>query len=349
MEKEGPSKHKISVCVIIPYYNGSKYIERSVQSVFDQTVKPDEFLVVDDGSSPEESEKLKAISEKMGFRVIHKKNGGQGDARNYGVSNTKSEFISFLDQDDFYLRDHLKILTKHVKIKDSYFGWVYADLIEADEDGRVFNRNMLAQRGIHPKTYLMDFLDGDMFVLPSASLIKRQAYESVGGFDPQFTGYEDDDLFLRLFRKGYTSYFVNKPVTAWCTNSNSTSYSIKMSRSRLRYIRKIAQTFPDDLDKSRFYLRDCVFPRFNQIILGEAIYAINPSSSNHHQEMISHKDELIEILSEYVKLINKNQYIPLKTKILLRLQYGLIKTKSKFLIKTSVFFWSKIRKFKNRS
>lgn len=85
-----------------------------------------------------------------------------------------------------------------------------------------------------------------------------------------------------------------------------------MSRSRLRYIKKIAQTFPDDLEKYRFYLKDCVFPRFNRTILGEAICAINSPGSSHHQKMTSYKNEIIEILNEYVKLINKNEYISLK-------------------------------------
>lgn len=346
MENKEASKQKMSTCVIIPYYNGSKYIERSAKSVLDQTVQPDEFVVVNDGSSPEESEKLKDISKKMGFKVLNKENGGQGDARNYGVSHTKSEFISFLDQDDFYTKDHLEILINHTKVDDPYFGWIYGDLIEAEEDGSIVRRGMLASHSTHPKVNIFDLINQDMFVLPSASLIKREAYESVGGFDPQFIGYEDDDLFLRIFRRGYTNYFVNKPVTVWCINSNSTSYSIKMSRSRLKYIKKLMQNFPDDPDKRRFFLKDLVFPRFNQSIFGEAIRSINPSSSEQDKKMSAYSDELIEIMDDYVKLVLKTPSVTSKTKRTLRLQSFIIKKKSKFLIKTSVFLWVKFLAFR---
>ncbi len=76
----------------------------------------------------------------------------------------------------------------------------------------------------------MRMLREDAYILPSASLIRRAAYEAVGGFDEQFTGYEDDDLFLRLFRAGYTNYYLDKPVTVWCRHSGSTSWTLKMSR-----------------------------------------------------------------------------------------------------------------------
>lgn len=228
-----------------------------MQSVLDQTVKPDEFVVVDDGSEQDESVALDKIAAEMGFKVLHKENGGQGSARNFGVAHAKSRFISFLDQDDFYLPNHIKKLLKAVEWDNTNFGWVYADLSEADEDGNIIRINMLngVTNGLYPKTDLIMMISHDMFVLPSAALINRQAFEDVGGFDPQFTGYEDDDLFLRLFRRGWSNYFFPEPVTVWCINSNSASYSIKMSRSRLRYITKLWETFPDQPDRHLFYTR----------------------------------------------------------------------------------------------
>lgn len=333
-----------SVCVIIPYYNGSKYIERSAKSVLEQTIPPNEFIVVNDGSSADESTKLEEISQKMGFKVLHKDNGGQGSARNYGVLHTKSNLISFLDQDDFYLKNHIERLLSKVKHKDPYFGWIYGDLIEADEDGNIIRRETVIHHSTHPKKFLNDMLGQDMHVLPSASLIRREAYESVGGFDPQFTGYEDDDLFLRIFRKGYTNYFVNRPVTVWCINNNSTSYSIKMSRSRLRYIKKIVKNFPDDPDKQRFFLRDLMIPRFNRLILGEAMRAINPSNSPQDQKMAQHLDELVEIMEDYVSLMLENPYLSSRRKRRMKLQSLLLRTKSKTLIKILYFINSRIQK-----
>jgi len=321
----------LSVAVIIPYYNGSRYIERSARSVLEQTVRPNEFIVVNDGSSPDETAKLEVISKQLGFDVIHKENGGQGSARNYGVRNTKSNYICFLDQDDFFLKNHIEILLAGLPRNDPHFGWVYADLNEADEDGNVLKRNYVAHLSSHPKMSILDMLSNDMFVLPSASLISRSAFDSVGGFDTQFTGYEDDDLFIRIFQKGYSNYFINKPVTVWCIHNNSTSYSIKMSRSRFRYVKKILQTFKDDQDRSLFYVRDIIVPRFTKQIFSDAIRSTNPSKSKQDQKIAKNRDELVDIMISYVNLILKNKYVQKKIKIEIFAKSLVIRTKSGIL------------------
>jgi glycosyltransferase involved in cell wall biosynthesis len=96
-----------SVVVIIPFYNGADFIERSVKSVFEQSVPATEVIVVNDGSRPEERASLDALAARYPFRIIDKENGGQGSARNAGVKASTSDFICFLDQDDFYLPNHI--------------------------------------------------------------------------------------------------------------------------------------------------------------------------------------------------------------------------------------------------
>lgn len=54
-----------------------------------------------------------------------------------------------------------------------------------------------------------------MFILPSASLIVRKAFDRVGGFDERLCGCEDDDLFLRLFTAGYANVFIDEPLSQW--------------------------------------------------------------------------------------------------------------------------------------
>jgi glycosyltransferase involved in cell wall biosynthesis len=292
-------RDKIRVVVIIPYYNGSDFIERSVRSVLEQTVQPAEFLVVDDGSSPEEAARLDTIAENLGFRVLRKQNGGQGSARNAGVAASSADYICFLDQDDFFLRNHIEILIDAMPENEPHFGWVYGELFEAEGNGEIVRTSIVAQHTKNPKTNIRDLLASDMFVLPSASLIARQAFEAVGGFDEQFMGYEDDDLFLRLFRAGFTNHFTEKAVTVWCIHTESTSYGIRMARSRLRYFKKLATSFPDDTVKERFYIRDALIPRFNHQIISEAIAA----ATGRGGKFAAHRDEYIAIAKEYTDLI----------------------------------------------
>lgn len=317
--KDRPAKHQeASVVVVIPFYNGSTFIERAVQSVFEQTVPPKELVVVDDGSNDEEAAKLDVISKRMGFRVLKKKNGGQGSARNAGVAATNSNFICFLDQDDFYLKNHIEILLDAKPDNDPHFGWVYGELFEAEGNGNIVRTSIVRHHSQHPKSYIVDLLGRDMFVLPSASLIARNAYVSVGGFDEQFMGYEDDDLFLRLFRAGFTNYFTEKAVTVWCIHTESTSYGIRMARSRLAYFKKLVKLFPDDVVKERYFIRDLVIPRFHDSIIGEAI----ASTSKVENRFTKNEKEYIKIAQEYLNVVLSIDSCSLEFKNMLKKQVG---------------------------
>jgi len=188
-----PSDATPAVAVVIPYYNGAAFIERALRSVYAQSMPAAEVVVVNDGSLPQEREALYQLQPRYGFTLIDQANGGQSAARNAGVAASSAPYICFLDQDDFYLEHHIRILARAIPGDDPRLGYVYGDLWEADGQGRIIRHGMVKDSGKHPKQDLFDMLRKDMFVLPSAALIHRAAFEAVGGFDPQFTGYEDDD------------------------------------------------------------------------------------------------------------------------------------------------------------
>ena len=92
--------------IIIPVYNVEKYLEKCVESILGQVEDDCEIILVDDGSTdgvcPELCDKYaEKYPEKV--RVIHKLNGGVGDARNVGVENSKGDYICFIDSDDYVL------------------------------------------------------------------------------------------------------------------------------------------------------------------------------------------------------------------------------------------------------
>lgn len=266
-----------SVACIIPYFNGSRYIEIALRSAFSQTVPFAEVIVVDDGSRPEEAAFLDRIGSEYAIKIVHQANGGQGAARNRGAAETKATLLSFLDQDDFYLPRHNEILLGGIPQDDQNLGFVYANVSLVDKDG-----NFTDTRGIsslnpasqHPKTNVVNMIAHDMMVLPSCSLVSRKAFQRCGGFDPQFVGYEDDDLFLRIFRAGYSNYFRDHLVTAWRDHDDRATYTIKMSRSCVAYFFKLAAMFPDIEEQGLFYFRDCLIPRFVPITVAKTVRAI---------------------------------------------------------------------------
>lgn len=101
------------VSIIVPVYNTEEYIERCVNSILSQTVAEFELLLIDDGSTDSSAIICEQLAKKdCRIRVIHKMNGGPGDARNMGLKIAKGEWICFVDSDDYLSRFYLEKLLK---------------------------------------------------------------------------------------------------------------------------------------------------------------------------------------------------------------------------------------------
>ena len=111
---------KITFSVIIPAYNSLKTIERSVQSVLNQSFKNFEILVVDDGSNKKTKNFQKKIFRKdKKIRLFSSsKNYGVSRSRNLAINKAKGDFIIFLDSDDYLLNDYLENIHKIIKRKN---------------------------------------------------------------------------------------------------------------------------------------------------------------------------------------------------------------------------------------
>src|SRR5436309_14667644 len=93
------------VSVVIPVYNGERYLADAIQSVLDQTYRNFEVIVVDDGSTDRSAEIAKRFGEAV--RYVYRTNGGVCKARNAGIAAARGAYIAFLDQDDLWLHDKL--------------------------------------------------------------------------------------------------------------------------------------------------------------------------------------------------------------------------------------------------
>jgi glycosyltransferase involved in cell wall biosynthesis len=321
-----PSSPTADVVVVIPFYNGAAFIERALRSVFAQTLPASEVIVVNDGSAAEQRAVLDDIAGRFPFRIIDKENGGQGSARNAGVAASTAAFICFLDQDDFYLETHIETLMNAVPTRDPRFGFVYGDLFEADAAGHTIRMGVVKDHAQdHPKRSVFQMIAADMYVLPSAALVARQAFDAVSGFDAQFMGYEDDDLFLRIFRAGYTNYFVDQPVTVWCIHTASSAFSMRMNRSRLRYFTKLAAMFPDEPLRGRFYMRGYLVPRFGRLFINDVI--------KRRLRRDPDLPESMRILDGYGAIMLGNAHVGRLTKLGFRITTWLLKSTPNFLLR----------------
>jgi glycosyltransferase involved in cell wall biosynthesis len=295
----------LSIVAIIPLYNGARWIEQSINSVLAQTLAPDEFIVVDDGSTDDGPRLVERLAHSLPVTLLRKPNGGQSSARNFGVKHSKSALIALLDQDDAWYPHHLATLIEPFrKERGISLGWVYSDLDEIDESGGMVNKrllNLIPRANLlpreNPKRSLAGCLSDDLFILPSASLIAREAFEAVGGFDENLCGYEDDDLFLRLFRAGYDNVFIDEPLSQWRIYQTSTSYTYRMARSRIVYAMKLFEQFPDNRSEQRYWTRDCIAPRFVSQTLGDCVKALERRDAEMFRTAVAHLHILLPRLS----------------------------------------------------
>jgi glycosyltransferase involved in cell wall biosynthesis len=268
----------VSIAAVIPLYNGAKFIELAIRSVLSQTLQPDELIVVDDGSTDEGPSIVERLAnENPLIRLLHKPNGGQSSARNFGVRHAKNNLIALLDQDDVWYAHHLERLAGPFRQRRGIpLGWVYSDLDEIDETGGLISRRLLRILGKNQaNTTLEQCLKENMFILPSASLIDREAFEKVGGFDERLSGYEDDDLFLRLFRAGYDNIFIDEPLSQWRIHRASSSHTARMGISGIAYSQKLLGNFHDVKAFHGDFVHKCIAPRFVKTMLAEYYRAVN--------------------------------------------------------------------------
>ena len=254
----------LSVTAVLPVYNGATFIGAALDSIVAQTRRPDEIVIIDDGSSDNSSEVIASAQARITeipMSVITQANSGQSAARNAAITSATGDLIAFLDQDDRWHPDHLAILATGFGT-DAELGWTYSDFDEIDGSSKLIARQYLATHQIaQPKSDVRSYLAGDAMILPTASVVRTSALRAVGGFDARLSGYEDDDLFLRLFRSGWTCRFESRALAQFRVHPISSSARASFRFSREIYFDKVRGDLPDDPRLNRYWVTDLLFPR----------------------------------------------------------------------------------------
>jgi glycosyltransferase involved in cell wall biosynthesis len=272
-----------SIAVIIPVFNGERHLATAMQCVLSQTVPPHEIIVVDDGSTDGSAELIRSLAATSPIRitVITQPNAGQSASRNAAAAIASSELLAFLDQDDLWRPTHLERLAEPFSSpdgtsEDDLLGWAYSDFDEIDVAGRTVVRHYMQANGVvGSRQSVVEIIHRDGMIIPSASMLRATAFHDVGGFDPLLRGYEDDDLFLRMFRAGWTSVFVPEAVTSFRVHPDSSSTQSMFRESRVRFFDKVAADLPDDVRLRRYYVSDVLRPRLLTATLVEYSVAIS--------------------------------------------------------------------------
>lgn len=183
------------VSVIIPAYNSKRFISETLNSVVNQTYKNLEVIVVDDGSTDGVDEVIQKFSQAdRRVQYVRQANLGVSAARNHGFRHSTGNFIAFLDADDVWLPDNLRI--KMAYFQKSNVGLLHSDAILIDETSQVLRGVLQGNHGDVLDAMLA--CEGTQIPGPSSTLIKREVLSAVGLFDETMSTSADKDLFVRI-------------------------------------------------------------------------------------------------------------------------------------------------------
>jgi glycosyltransferase involved in cell wall biosynthesis len=214
------------ISVIIPVYNGDRYIVQAVESALRQTFTNLEIIVVDDGSTDRTQQVLQPYFDRI--RYIYQENQGVAAARNIACQLAQGEFLAFLDADDYFLPSKLE---KQLACfdHDPALDMVQTGWLMVDETGKdIFEMKPWQQA---PKLDLESFIIFKC-VRPSAMMLRRKWWEKLGGFNDNFPLAEDLDFALRLALKGCKAVWLEEILTCYRQhNSNITSSGLPLMKN----------------------------------------------------------------------------------------------------------------------
>lgn len=223
------------IAVVIPAHNAASYLQVALDSLQQQTVRPEQVIVVDDGSTDDTA----AIAERSGATVVRQEQRGPGAARNRGLAAVATEFVGFLDADDWYALD--KIERSIEQLRDLGAGCLATDawLVRGDRVERRKN-----DRRIVPTVLTMETLLRGNPVVCSTVVARREAVLAAGGFDenPDLIATEDYDLWLRLAHKEPVAYLA-EPLTFYRVHQGSLSANPRFLRGVDCILDKVAARY----------------------------------------------------------------------------------------------------------
>jgi glycosyltransferase involved in cell wall biosynthesis len=228
-----------TVSVIIPNYNYGRFIGEAIESVYSQTVRPDEVLVIDDCSTDDSRDVIKKLSGKYDFNVeFNEKNLGIVNNFNKAVSLTNGDYVSFLGADNRYRADYIG-RCKEIISRDAEVAVAYTDIMifgpQAFKLATAVGAELFHFSGIEGYGYYYwKFPTAENVTYKSmtmkndihgSSMFRRKAFEQVGGYVASGKP-EDHDFFTRILSLGWKPAHVADPVLYYRQHSPSQANTV---------------------------------------------------------------------------------------------------------------------------
>lgn len=215
------------ITVVVPVFNGERYLAAAIESALAQTYEPVEVIVVDDGST----DRSAAIAAQYGVRVLRQPNRGVSAACNAGLEAARGEMIAFLDADDLWPPDRLELQARHLLGRPD-LGFVMAHAVQFLEPGvqrpdwltHEWLARVRSMGATHPRSRREDVTAP--VTPPRTALARTAVFRQVGGFDEDIDMGEDLDWLMRATDAGFRHELLPDVVLHQRLHSSNASYRL---------------------------------------------------------------------------------------------------------------------------
>lgn len=205
----------MDISVVVPTYNRYAVLKRALESIFAQSYKAVEVIVIDDGSTDETSQITNLFPD---VKYFYQENSGVSSARNLGIKKSTSKWIAFLDSDDEWhedkLQEHFDFHNLHPQLLMSYTNEKWIRNYKEIKMPKKFKK--------HGGDIFVECLS-HCIIAPSASLMHKDLLEEVGLFDESLEVCEDYDLWLRITVENEIGLINKKLITKYGGNEDQLS------------------------------------------------------------------------------------------------------------------------------
>lgn len=219
--------------VVIPLFNKEIEIQKTLNSVINQTYKDFEVIIVNDGSTDKSEEAVSKFNDDR-IKLINQSNKGVSEARNRGIKEAKNDWIAFLDADDLWQPNHLTVLQNAIVNNPGYFNFCNSYI----RTGKKIPHNNHESTIVIPD-YYKEALSKGHFFWTSVVCIHKKVFKKVGVFNSLLSRGEDLDLWCRI-ADVYKIVRTNVVTAEYVLTSNNkltkSTHNSKLDKSILNYI-----------------------------------------------------------------------------------------------------------------
>ena len=279
----------MKISVIIPVYNTGNYLKKCLDSILNQTLKEIEIIIVNDGSSDNSLDIIKRYMKKnKNIILINKENGGQGSARNMGISRATGEYISFVDSDDFIDEEMLEEMYLTAKENDSDIVICnISDLNEKSGSTRDVSLNLKEDVSIQ---------EAILYSVPSVvnKIYRRELLQDNKLFFNEKIWYEDFPYSIQLLVHAKKIKFINKPFYHYFHRIQSTMHNQNISKNL--DILKAYNELEEYLKNNNYY---DIYENEIQFLLLKEVFVATINRVIRTSNPISQKRKIIKEVEKY--------------------------------------------------